>query len=75
MTQSQPKRIQQKQQVRSQAIDVLVRELADLKIRVKQLVEDSPRQKPSLIGLPHIQIPIPLNILDNELKQISTPAL
>ena len=75
MTQSQPKWMQFKQQVRSQAIDVLVRELADLKIRVKQLEEDSPRQKSSTIGLPLILIPTSLNILDNELKQISTPAL
>ena len=75
MTQSQPKWMQFKQQVRSQAIDVLVRELADLKIRVKQLEEDSPRQKSSTIGLPLILIPTSLNILDNELKQISTPVL
>ena len=67
--------MQQKQQVRSQLIELLVRELADLKIQGEAVRRDSPRQKSSTIGLPSIQIPIPLNILDSEPKQISTPAL
>ena len=65
----------QKQHARTQAIEVLVRELADLKTRVKQLEEDSRQQKSSAIELPPIQILIRLNILDNEPHQVSTPAV
>ena len=56
MTQPQPSQMQQK--TRSQAIEVLVKELGELKTRVKKLEEDSRQQKPSAFEIPPIQIPI-----------------
>ena len=73
MTQPQPAQMQQK--TRSQAIEDLVKELGELKTRVKKLEEDSRQQKPSAIEIPPIQIPIRLNILDTELQQVSTPTV
>ena len=70
--QSQPSQMQQK--TRSQAIEVLVKELGELKTRVKKL-EDSRQQKPSAIEIPPIQIPIRLNILGTEPQQVSTPTV
>ena len=73
MTQPQPSQMQQK--TRSQAIEVLVKELGELKTRVKKLEEDSRQQKPSAIEIPPIQILIRLNILDTEPQQVSTPSV
>ena len=70
--QSQPSQMQQK--TRSQAIEVLVKELGELKTRVKKL-EDSRQQKPSAIEIPPIQILIRLNILGTEPQQVSTPTV
>ena len=71
MTQPQPSQMQQK--TISQAIEVLVKELGELKTRVKKFEEDSRQQKPSAIEISPIQIPIRLNILDTEPHQASTP--
>ena len=75
MTQPQPQPSQMQQKARSQAIEVLVKELGELKTRVKKLEEDSRQQKPSAIEIPPIQIPIRLNILDAEPQQVSTPTV
>ena len=73
--QPQPQPSQMQQKTRSQAIEVLVKELGELKTRVKKLEEDSRQQKPSAIEIPPIQIPIRLNILDTEPQQVSTPTV
>ena len=71
----QPQPLQQKQQTRSQAFELILRELAELRTRVKKLEEDSRQQKSTAIEIPPIQIPIRLNILDIEPQQISSPAV
>ena len=58
MTQTQPQPAQMQQKTRSQAIEVLVKELGELKTRVKKLEEDSGQQKLSAIEIQPIQIPI-----------------
>ena len=75
MTQPQPQPSQMQQKSRSQAIESLVKELGELKTRVKKLEEDLRQQKSAAIEIPPIRIPILLNILDTEPQQVSTPTV
>ena len=59
-TQSQ----QSQQQLKTEAIEILAKEINDLKKRVKQLGEG--HQKRTSVELPHINIPLHLSVITSE---------
>ena len=73
--QQQTSQLQQQLQ-RSQIVEVLVKEVNELKTRIKKLEEESQRQAqmPS-IQFPAIRMPIRLDINDSGLPDTSSPAV